>query len=189
MSITNISSTIASKQDNVSPTNNISHFEQSQQSKNTSIINSEIQVSMQSGNEPLSLLYKTALNAINEKLAPSLGENAAQKAFENNLDTSPQATADRIVKGATDLFTTFKSDRPELTDDEAIDNFLNIISEGIETGFNEAKDILDGLSVLNGEIEENIASTFALVQTGLEAFRQSFSSRDEEGSETTAPVN
>lgn len=149
-----------------------SSFDQAKALKNASIIESQIAVSLKSGDESMSLLYKTVLSSINDELATDLGPNAIEKAYENEVDVSPQATADRIVKSATAFYSSFKEQHPELSDDEALDNFIDIISQGIDTGFDDAKEILDGLSVLEGEIEENISSTYDLVQLGLTDFRK-----------------
>ena len=48
--------------------------------------------------------------------------------------------------------------------------FVEVISQGIEQGFNEARDILDGLAVLEGDIAATIDTTFELVQLGLQEF-------------------
>ncbi|RDH89593.1 MAG: hypothetical protein DIZ77_00365 [endosymbiont of Seepiophila jonesi] len=47
---------------------------------------------------------------------------------------------------------------------------LTIIRDAIEQGFAEAREILDGLSVLEGDISANIDTTFELVLEGLERF-------------------
>ena len=53
------------------------------------------------------------------------------------------------------------------------------IGGGIDQGFAEARGILDGLGVLEGELKDNIDLTYDLVQQGLQAFREGFSSADE----------
>ncbi|MBT5370276.1 MAG: DUF5610 domain-containing protein, partial [Gammaproteobacteria bacterium] len=49
-----------------------------------------------------------------------------------------------------------------------------IIGGGIDQGFAEAREILDGLSVLEGDIATNIDATYDLVQEGLQAFIESY---------------
>ena len=58
--------------------------------------------------------------------------------------------------------------------EEALVKFTDIISGGIAQGFAEARDILDGLQVLEGDIASNIDKTYDLVQTGLAAFIENF---------------
>ena len=54
-----------------------------------------------------------------------------------------------------------------------------MIGGGIDQGFKEARDILNSLGVLEGEIADNIDKTYELVQTGLQDFRDSFNSNNE----------
>lgn len=133
---------------------------------NSAIVQSSL--TLNAGNEPLALVLKSAITGINEKLAPEFGENAIQNAASQ--DNSPQGTADRIVSLSTAFFQAFKDKNPELSDDEAASKFLDTIKGGIEKGFSEAKDILQGLKVLNGDVASNIDKTYELVQQGLAKF-------------------
>ena len=85
----------------VKPDDNRSVKEQARQAQNTAILKANEQVSLRSNNDSLSLLYKTALEGINAELDPVMGENAAQKIYDSGIDTSPEATAGRIVAFAT----------------------------------------------------------------------------------------
>lgn len=144
----------------------------------SSLLEAHQEVNLSIKNEPQALLYKSALEAINEELKSELGDNAIQKGYESGLDVSPEATADRIVKFSTALFPLYQEQHPELSLTEQLNRFMEIIGGGIDQGFTEAKDILDGLGVLEGEIEENIEKTYNLVQEGLEAFRNRFETPD-----------
>jgi hypothetical protein len=146
------------------------------QEQNRAILESQ-QLSLGSKNEPLSLLLKAALESINERLEPTLGENAIETSVENGVDVSPEATAQRIVSQSTAFFAAFQEQNSDLDEQEQLDKFLEVIGGGIDTGFSEARDILDGLGVLDqGDIAANIDKTYELVQSGLEAFRDSFTS-------------
>lgn len=146
--------------------------EQLRQSGNAAIMQANQQVSLQSGNESLALLYTAAIDAINERLAPSLGENALQRGLDEGLDVSPEATANRIVSLTTAMFSRYQDSNPELDFSAQVGRFVEIISGGIEQGFNEARTILDGLQVLEGDIAANIDATYALVQQGLQEFSE-----------------
>lgn len=141
---------------------------------NAAILNANYEVSLGVKNEPLSLLYQTAIDAINEELEGDFGENSIQSGYEQGLDVSPEATADRIVNFSTSLFPLYQQQHPELNESEQVEKFVDIISGGIDTGFAEAREILDGLGVLEGEIAENINKTYDLVQEGLQAFKKQF---------------
>ena len=125
-------------------------------------------------NNPMQLLFKTAIEEINKQLEPIFGKNAAQSAYESNLDVSPEATAQRIVEGSTAFFNAFKEQNSELSEEDALNEFLNVISSGIDKGFEEARDILDSLSVLEGDIATNVDLTYGLVQQGLTNFKEQF---------------
>ncbi len=123
-------------------------------------------------NSPMELLYKTAIEEINKQLEPTLGKNAVQSTYESGLDVTPEATAQRIVQGSTAFYQAFKEQNSELGEEESLNEFLSVISSGIDKGFEEAKDILDSLSVLEGDIETNIDLTYDYVQQGLSNFKE-----------------
>ena len=139
---------------------------------NSAILESTIRLS--AADSPQALVLKTALDGINEALSASLGDNAIQNAYDSGLDVSPDATAERIVSLSTAFFASYQEQHPELAEDEALLAFTDLIKGGIETGFSEARDILSGLNVLDGEIASNIDETYELVQTKLNAFVESF---------------
>ena len=120
----------------------------------------------------LALLFNTAIDKINEQLAPELGENAIQKAHEEGLDVSPEATAERIVSLSTLSYQAFKTNHKNEDEAIIIEKYIDIISSGIDQGFGEARTILDGLEVLDGDIATNIDKTYELVQEKLAVFKQ-----------------
>ncbi len=151
-------------------------YSTSKQLMNTAIISAQQEVNLSSSDEPMMLLYRAAIEAINEKLAPTMGDNALQNAYDSGVDTSPNATADRIVSFATQFFTLHQEQNSNMDFDEQLNSFMNIIGGAIDQGFGEAKDILTSLQVLEGEIESGVEQTYSLVQEGLAAFRDSFDS-------------
>ena len=151
----------------------------SQRKLNVAILQSNREVSLSVKNEPLALVYKTAIEAINKELEADLGDNAIQKGYEAGIDVSPEATADRILSFSTGLFSLFQQQHPSLSETEQVDRFIDVIGGGIDQGFSEARDILEGLGVLKGEIAENIDKTYDLVQEGLAQFRDQFESPQE----------
>ena len=142
------------------------------QAQNIAILRADEQVSLRSNNDSLALLYKAAIEGINAELEPVMGENAAQKIYDEGIDTSPQATADRIVAFATAFYSRYKELNPAETEQQTLDNFMALITPGVEKGFADAKDILTNLKVYEGELESAVDSTFELVKKGLAAFRE-----------------
>lgn len=140
---------------------------------NASIVKTSIEVSIKSQNEPLALLLKSAINGINEILKPQYGENAIQNSASQ--DNTPEGTAGRIVSISTGFFELFKKQHPGENEADVLKKFMAIIHSGVDKGFKEARDILQGMSVLNGEIASNIDKTYELVQKGYADFEASFS--------------
>ena len=127
-----------------------------------------MEVSLSAGNNPMALLFKTALEGVNKALAGELGPDAIQKSYASGLDVSPQATADRIVQLSTAFFGQYQAKHPEQSTEDALHSFTTLIGGGIDKGFKEARDILEGLNVLKeGNIGSNIDATYELVQKGL----------------------
>lgn len=144
---------------------------------NAAIVQSTVDVSASS--KYLSLTFKTAIQGINDALKGTMGENAIQSAYDSGLDFSPEATADRIVSLSTAFFGSYQQQHPELSQEDALIKFADIISGGINTGFTEARNILSGLQVLKGDIASNIDVTYDLVQQKLTSFIDSFNRTSE----------
>ena len=142
--------------------------------RNLAILEANQNASLSVSGQPLSLLYQTAIDAINAELAPTMGDKAIERAQQAGLDTSPEATAERIVSMTMGTFGNFQELHAELPESEQVDRFLELISSGVDQGFGAAKDILEGLSVLEGSIADDISKTYELVQQGLAQFREHF---------------
>jgi uncharacterized protein DUF5610 len=157
-------------------TTSLSQRQVIQREQNVAILQAHQDVSISFKSEPLALVYQAAIDAINKELEPELGENSIQRGYESGIDVSPEATADRIVSFSTGLFSLYQQQHPKLSEQEQLDRFLDVIGGGIDQGFGEAREILDGLGVLEGDIADNIDKTYDLVQEGLAAFRQKLES-------------
>lgn len=139
---------------------------------NAAIVQSTVDVNV--GSKFLSLTFKAAIEGINDALKETLGDNAIQNTYDSGLDMSPEATAERIVSLSTAFFGSYQQQHPELSQEEALTQFIDIISRGINTGFAEARNILSGLHVLEGDIADNINLTYDLVQHKLASFIENF---------------
>lgn len=153
------------------------------QQLNASIIESSLKFNSTIGSQPLSLVLKTALQGINEALQEMGIDTSVEDAYESGIDFSPEATAERIVSFSTQFLSSYREQHPEMNEEESLSSFVNIISGGIDQGFGEARDILSALSVLEGEIGDNIDKTYTLVQEGLQSFVDSFSTSKEDEAE------
>ncbi len=139
-----------------------------QEQLNARVVQSALEVSIKAGDKSQALLYRSAVEAINLELEPSLGPNAIQNAM--GQDNSPEGTADRIVSLTTAFFGAYAAQNPDKDPETLVKDFVGVIRGGFEKGFNEASQILQGLGVLNGAVAEGINKTYELVQKGYDDF-------------------
>ena len=151
---------------------------------NAAIVQASLTVSLNSSNEPLSLVLKTALTGINEELKGDYGDNAIQNAVSQ--DNTPEGTASRIVSLSTAFYDAFKQQHKGEDEGEVLNKFVETLQKGVDRGFKEARGILDGLKVLNGDIASNIDKTYDLVQKGFADFITAHQAKPAEATETAA---
>ncbi|MDY0249565.1 MAG: DUF5610 domain-containing protein [Pseudomonas sp.] len=139
---------------------------------NTQILQASMDVSISAGNNSMALLYRTAIDSINEQLAPEFGPDALQGAMQQ--DNSAEATAERILSQSTGFFDAYARQYPDAEPEEVLRNFVSTIRGGFEKGYNEAANILSGLGVMGegSAIAADIGKTFELVQNGYDDFLQ-----------------
>jgi hypothetical protein len=119
-----------------------------------------------------------AQKVLNDSLADRLDKAFAEAGveidtkglLESGLDTSPEATAKRIVDFATGFLAAFKSNNPDLEDTEQIDEFTALIKDAVEEGFEDAGKILQGIGRISAEVQGGIDKTHELVMKGIEDF-------------------
>lgn len=86
------------------------------------------------------------------------------------LDTSPDATADRILGFALNFFSKYAENNGLNDDEEGRKQFADFIGGAINQGIGEARDILGSLNALTGDTTTNIDKTAENIQKGLEDF-------------------
>lgn len=142
---------------------------------NAKILEASLKYQGTVANQPQTLFLKAALEGINEALQELGMEITAEESVEEGLEVSPEATADRIVAFSSKYFPIYLEKHPEMNEREALTKYIEVISGGINQGFTEAKEILFGLNVLEGEIASNIEKTYKLVLQGLSDFIEKYS--------------
>lgn len=137
------------------------------------ILQASLDVSISAGDHSMALLYRAAIDNINERLAPEFGPNVLQAAMQQ--DNSPEATAERILSQSTAFFDAYARQHPNKAPEDVLRDFVDIIRGGFEKGYAEAADILSGLGVMGegSSIAAEIGKTFELVQKGYDDFLQS----------------
>ncbi len=135
---------------------------------NVGILQASMAVSIRAGDQSQALLFRSAIEGINEALAPTLGADAIQNAM--GQDNSAEATAGRIVSMSTAFFDAYAARRPEDDPETVLRDFMDVIRGGFEKGFGEARDILSGLGVFTGAVEADVTKMRELVLRGYERF-------------------
>lgn len=80
---------------------------------------------------------------------------------------SPEATADRIVNFAVSFFPMFAADNPDMSHEEQVEAYREMVEGAIDEGFKDAMKILGSLP---NDISANIEKTRSLVDEKLDAF-------------------
>lgn len=116
----------------------------------------------------LAISSEQILQKLNEALG-KYGKSVEQLAPE---DATPEATSDRILKGIKGLFAAYKDQNPDLQGADLVDGFIEQATKGVDQGYKDAHEILDGIGAFsfNG-VEDSIAKTLSLVKEGLGTMR------------------
>ena len=157
-----------SAQSQVADGQSVSSESQLRSQLNVQILQSSLEVSIQAGGKSQELVFRAAIDRINEQLAPSMGPDAIQGAM--NQDNSPEATAGRILSLSTGFYDAYAARRSGDDPTQVAKDFVDLVRGGFEKGFNEARDILKGLDVFKGDIASGVMKTFDLVQKGFDDF-------------------
>jgi hypothetical protein len=139
------------------------------QQLNVQILEASAKVSLTAGDNSQSLLFRAAIDRINELLAPEFGANAIQNAAASQ-DNSAEATAGRILSMSTGFYEIYAQQHPGEDPEKLATDFVALIRGGFEKGYGEARDILQSLNVLSGEVASGISQTYELVQKGYDDF-------------------
>jgi hypothetical protein len=137
---------------------------------NVQILEASAKVSITAGDKSQALVFRSAIDRINELLTPELGVNALQNTVANGVDASPEATAERIVSLSTAFYEGYARQHPDKDPEKLATDFVNLIRGGFEKGFGEARDILQGLKVFEGDVQSGVLKTYDLVQKGYDDF-------------------
>jgi len=115
---------------------------------------------------------RVVLDRAMEKLRAVVGDARAALGMPEDavIDTSPEATANRIADFAIGAFSAWHKNHKDLSEDDARAQFASFIGGAIQQGISEARGILQGLSALSPEVDSNIDSTWNFIQQRLEKF-------------------
>lgn len=107
-----------------------------------------------------------------EKLRAVVSDARAELglAEDATLDTSPEATANRIADFALGFFDKYAENNGLEDNEEGRRQYADFIGKAITQGIDEARGILQSLNSLSGDVTANIDKTAELVDQRLEDF-------------------
>ena len=86
------------------------------------------------------------------------------------VDTSAEATGNRIADFALRAFDSFRNNHDDLSDEDAKAAFVEFIGAAIEQGIQEAREILGALSALNPKVDGKITTISEVIHQRLQQF-------------------
>lgn len=121
-----------------------------------------------SNREALQVVTERSLERLRAVVADARTELGLPQ--EATLDTTPDATADRILGFALNYFGKFAENNGLEDNEEGRRQFADFIGGAINQGISEARDILGALQALSPDVTSNIDKTASLIGQGLENF-------------------
>jgi hypothetical protein len=155
----------------------INHYQQTASARQQIDQNAASKEAAVSDRVELSVNSQYTANRIFEEIAARVAEKfgvdaAAQIQFNPNLDTSSEATAERIFTFATGFYQNYREQNAGEDEEETLTRFTSIVRDAIDRGFDEARGILTGLSGFTPGIEDTINETYQRLQELLSGFEE-----------------
>ncbi|MDR0440014.1 MAG: DUF5610 domain-containing protein [Candidatus Accumulibacter sp.] len=160
--------------------------EQSRYQASSQILQASFSISISAGEQSQTLLFRSAIDRINERLETEVGANALQNPAVPQ-DYSPEATAGRILSFSTGFYDAYARQHPGEDPETLAQNFVDVIRSGFERGFDDAKNILQGLRAFSGNVEAGVMRTYELVSQGYDQFLSNRLAALRPPAETTGP--
>ena len=118
--------------------------------------------------DTMKVVYERAMDKLKAVVDAARGELGLSE--NEPLDTSPDATANRIADFALNFFAQYAENNDLANDEEGRQQFVDFIGAAITQGIDEARGILDSLQALNGDVSSNIDNTASIIQQRLDDF-------------------
>lgn len=134
----------------------------------TSLDTDTINVNFKERLKGLTITAREIVKKLNELLADKVPNGVESLSVE---DHTPEATASRIVQGVVAFLPAFAKQNPGLSEEEALDKFMETVKGGIQKGYDEAFSILEGLGAFEVDgIKSGVEETKILIDSKLNAF-------------------
>lgn len=109
-----------------------------------------------------------AVFAAKQETRPESAPAGPPPFFGSQPDSSPEATADRIVSFAMGLHSVFRRQNRDLAEPELQSRFLAEIRRGVTEGFDQARGILSDMGRLDEATQATLDQTWELIQQKLD---------------------
>ena len=117
------------------------------------------------------IMFDSVVEQINKALQEAGIDLKVEDGQSGKVDTSPEATARRIVNFATGFLDKYRQNHLGKDHSTQIQGFMSLTRNAIEEGFLQARDFLKGITKLSDAIEKDIDQTFERTNQYLDAFQ------------------
>jgi len=118
----------------------------------------------------LTVEAKKIIDALNELLK---GKLPAGIQSLKPADVTPEATADRIVSTITSSFSSFRKQHADMSDEEVLEHYMELVRGGVEEGYADAFEILEGLGAFDYDgVQSGVEETKKLIDEKLSNFEK-----------------
>ena len=140
--------------------------------KNLEVPRREDSVQLGQGPVPVEEAMQMVVERSMEKLRSVVGQAREELGLPEGvqIDTSPEATANRIADFALGFFDKYAENNGIENNEEGRRQYAEFIGGAIAQGIDEARGILQSLNALNPDVTANIDKTAGLVQQRLDDF-------------------
>lgn len=116
----------------------------------------------------LQIKAQKIVEKLNELLKAKVPNGVASLSPE---EVTPDATAERIVSGATSMFEAYAKSNPDLQGEELLNRFMTAVRKGVDQGYGDAVEILEGLGAFEIDgVKSGVEATKKLIEEKLQAF-------------------
>lgn len=118
--------------------------------------------------QSMQIVYDRAMEKLRSVVSDA--KTALGMSADQQIDTSPDATANRIADFAIGAYDKWAKNHTDLSAEDSRKQFADFIGGAIQQGISEAKGILTSLNALSTDVSKNIDATWQKIQTRLSDF-------------------